>query len=184
MLVQLYHGGKDLNIHAGYETKGKDRAQMGVGLYTTTSIDVARRYSAGSRCTYIIEADLDPAHEINKIKLSADEFDAMMYEISLVTSKALIKRSIEYFKANWLNQINADSFDISIIVNYFVNEGVVHKIAKTLNHQCVMYGVQYERTTFSGYPCYIIYDYRCIKSVRKFLTNVDPWVDFEDMDYK
>lgn len=110
--MKFYHGG-NLDFKSDYIINKKGRYEYGVGLYLTTSLEVAEKYAKGSRKLY--EVIVSDGTQIKDVEIPLEQVTDFIKQNVLTKKRNEILNVISKYISN--GKINASRLN-TIILNY------------------------------------------------------------------
>jgi hypothetical protein len=167
--ITMWHGG-NLDDYEDYIVHRTDRNAHGAGLYLISNYSTASRYAKGSRKLYQVVVSKG-----NDIQTSRLDWDSIK---DFVDTWVLRSKRNEIL-ARMQKYIVDDSLKAYFVQNIIMNESAIktsnlHHLRKFL----VDSGIDYEMTSFEGYPMMVLYNMKKIVSVTRVMPN-DKIVEFD-----
>ena len=176
---QYFHGGNLDNLNI-YDTLNKVGSNVyGIGLYLTTSRNIAERYAKGSRKLYVVEVDETSLKTYNDVDIKKDIVRTVFTKY---LSKPKYNNLLKFLeRINTLDVVNAHNLNIFLLNEKYINKNNISDISDFFKFQGIDGGIDFSPFGFNEKQLVLINLHK-VKNIIKIDRNDSNY--FDDFEYK
>ena len=157
----FFHGGNlDYFDKNEIEVPKKGRFEYGIGLYLSTSREVADKYSKGSRKLYLVELE-DNITNLDDVKVNTIEIFEHF--------KTILSKSDLLKLKNFFDKKGKEEYSLGVINNILINYDILKpKYAKFVAEFFISKGADYAEANTFGFKglTIVLFNYSKIKNIK------------------